>query len=81
MRIIQNYESRKNIFKEGKILNQKKQDQINQADPMEDVIVIDSEQVRPVEIEDGFDDRIWHEFLNDITINISDTFVNSSIEV
>ena len=77
LRIIQNYENRKDIFKEGKKFNMSKKE-MSQID---ELIEIDQERQAPIEIENNFDIKSWNEFLNDISHKVADNFVNSSIEV
>ena len=76
LRIIQNYENRRDIFKEGKKFNQPTQHNTETSD----IIEVDQLQ-QLIEVEHGFDIKTWNELLNDITHKIADTFVSSSIEV
>ncbi len=77
LRVIQNYENRREIFKEGKKFNL---NGINsQYDTQE--IEIDQEQQSPIEVETNFDNKSWNELLNDIAHKVAENFVNSSIEV
>ena len=72
LRIIQNYENRSDIFREGKTFSK--------ADE-EEKIEIDQGSATRLEIENSFDVKSWNEFLNDIAHRVADNFVNNSIEV
>ena len=76
MRVIQNYENRREIFKDGKKFNSNK---TNSHDNQE--IVIDQDLPTLIEIESDFDNKTWNELLNDIAHKIGESFVNSTIEV
>jgi hypothetical protein len=76
LRVIQNYENRREIFKEGKKFNLNSQ---TSHDTQE--IEIDQEQQSPIEIETNFDKKSWNELLNDVAHKVAENFVNSSIEV
>ncbi len=73
MRVIQNYENRREIFKDGKKFNSNKTN--NQE------IEIDQDLTTLIEIESDFDNKTWNELLNDIAHKIGESFVNSTIEV
>jgi hypothetical protein len=73
LRVIQNYENRREIFKDGKKFNSNKTN--NQE------IEIDQDLTTLIEIESDFDNKTWNELLNDIAHKIGESFVNSTIEV
>ena len=76
MRVIQDYENRREIFKDGKKFNSNK---TNSRDNQE--IEIDQDLPTVIEIESDFDNKTWNELLNDIAHKIGESFVNSTIEV
>ncbi len=76
LRIIQNNENRRDIYKEGKRFNFTSSSDYN-IDGNDSSMPIEEDQF---ELENKFDPKIWHDFLNDLSIKIADCFLNSSVE-
>ncbi len=78
LRIIQNNENRREIYKEGKRFNLTSSSDYNDQIDQEDSSMAIEEQDN--ELDTKFDPKMWHDFLNDLSIKIADCFLNTAVE-
>jgi hypothetical protein len=79
LRIIQNYENRRDIFREGCRFNRVSNENRHfNANNDNDVEIL--EEAKAIELTDRFDQNNWNDFLNQISKRVAESFVRSDVD-